>query len=145
MILSRRVSSFPEGFTSFMLFIMDSMTTPQLKPKPTRTRKKPTTPMATKSSPKVMTESTYPVKVKAERQYKHTEPVIIDSHIKDVQVLSTAAYIQDFKNRLHLNNVEVKELIDAHVEVYEYVKPYAVSAFTKAADYVKSLRDKSKD
>ena len=117
---------------------MDSMTTTQLKPKPTRTRKKTTT-------PKIMTESTYPVKVKAERQYKHTEPVIIDSHIKDVQVLSTAAYIQDFKNRLHLNNVEVKELIDAHVEVYDYVKPYAVSAFNKAADYVKSLRDKSKD
>ena len=117
---------------------MDSMTTTQLKPKPTRTRKKTTT-------PKTMTESTYPVKVKTERQYKHTEPVIIDSHIKDVQVLSTAAYIQDFKNRLHLNNVEVKELIDAHVEVYDYVKPYAVSAFTKAADYVKSLRNKSTD
>ena len=125
---------FTEGLTSFMLFIMDSMTTTQLKPKPTR--KKTTT-------TKTMTESTYiPNKV---RTYKHTEPVIIDSHIKDVQVLSTAAYIQDFKNRLHLNNVEVKELIDAHVEVYNYVKPYAVSTVTKVADYVKSLRDKSKD
>ena len=117
-----------------MLFIMDSMTTTQLKPKPTRTRKKTTT-------PKTMTESTYPVKTT--RQYKHTEPVIIDSHIKDVQVLSTAAYIQDFKNRVHLNNVEVKELIDAHVEVYNYVKPYAVSTVTKVADYVKSLRSKA--
>ena len=123
-----------------MLFIMDSMTTTQLKPKPTRTRKKTTTPMATKSSPKTMTESTYPVKTT--RQYKHTEPVIIDSHIKDVQVLSTAAYIQDFKNRVHLNNVEVKELIDAHVEVYNYVKPYAVKAVTKVADYVKSFNKK---
>ena len=121
-----------------MLFIMDSMTTTQLKPKPTRTRKKTTT------TPKPMTESTYTAN-KVVKTYKHTEPVIIDSHIKDVQVLSTAAYIQDFKNRLHLNNVEVKELIDAHVEVYDYVKPYAVSAFNKAADYVKSLRDKSKD
>ena len=119
---------------------MDSMTTTQLKPKPTRTRKKTTTPMATKSSPKTMTESTYPVKTT--RQYKHTEPVIIDSHIKDVQVLSTAAYIQDFKNRVHLNNVEVKELIDAHVEVYNYVKPYAVKAVTKVADYVKSFNKK---
>tara|TARA_R100000458_G_C8092224_1_gene122428 strand:- start:174 stop:527 length:354 start_codon:yes stop_codon:yes gene_type:complete len=115
---------------------MDSMTTTQLKPKPTRTKRKQTT-------PKPMTESTYSVKEKAVRQYKHTEPVIIDSHIKDVQVLSTAAYIQDFKNRLHLNNVEVKELIDSHVEVYEYVKPYAVSAFTKVSDYVKSLRSKA--
>ena len=135
MILSRRVSSFPEGFTSFMLFIMDSMTTTQLKPKPTRVRKKTTT------TPKTMTESTYiPNKV---RTYKHTEPVIIDSHIKDVQVLSTAAYIQDFKNRVHLNNVEVKELIEAHVEVYDYVKPYVVSTVTKVADYVKSLRSKA--
>ena len=125
---------FTEGLKSFMLFIKDSMTTTQLKPKPTR--KKTTT-------PKTMTESTYiPNKV---RTYKHTEPVIIDSHIKDVQVLSTAAYVQDFKNRVHLNNVEIKELIEAHVEVYEYVKPYVVSVTNKVATYVKSLRDKSKD
>jgi hypothetical protein len=119
-----------------MLFIMDNMTSTQTKPKASqsRTRRKTTT-------PKTMTESTYPVK--ADRSYKHTEPVIIDSHIKDVQVLSTAAYIQDFKNRVHLNNVEVKELIDAHVEVYNYVKPYAVNAVTKVADYVKSLRSKA--
>ena len=100
--------------------------------------------MATKSSPKIMTESTY-TPSKVVKTYKHTEPVIIDSHIKDVQVLSTAAYVQDFKNRVHLNNVEVKELIEAHVELYEYVKPYAVSAFNKAADYVKSLQGKSTD
>ena len=117
------------------------MTTTQLKPKPTRTRKKTTTPMATKSSPKVMTESTYPVKVKAERQYKHTEPVIIDSHLKDVQVLSTAAYVQDFKNRVHINNVEVKELIEAHVEVYNYVKPYMVKAYDAIVNKVKELRN----
>ena len=111
------------------------MTTTQLKPKPTRVRKTTT--------PKTMTESTYPTK--ATRQYKHTEPVIIDSHIKDVQVLSTAAYVQDFKNRVHLNNVEIKDLIEAHVEVYEYVKPYVVSATSKIAAYVKSLRKESKD
>ena len=112
------------------------MTTTQLQPKPTRTRRKQTT------TPKIMTESTY-TPSKVVKTYKHTEPVIIDSHIKDVQVLSTAAYIQDFKNRVHLNNVEVKELIEAHVEVYEYVKPYVVSTVTKVADYVKSLRSKA--
>ena len=107
--------------------------------KPRAARRRTTT-----TPKKTMTESTY-TPTKVVKTYKHTEPVIIDSHLKDVQVLSTAAYVQDFKNRVHLNNVEVKELIDAHVEVYEYVKPYAVSAFTKAADYVKTLRDKSKD
>ena len=129
---------FTEGLKSFMLFIKDSMTTTQLKPKPTRVRKKTTT------TPKTMTESTYTPN-KVIKTYKHTEPVIIDSHIKDVQVLSTAAYVQDFKNRVHLNNVEIKELIEAHVEVYEYVKPYVVSVTNKVATYVKSLRDKSKD
>ena len=111
------------------------MTSTQTKANPSqsRARRKQTT-------PKTMTESTYPTKVKS---YKHTEPVVIDSHLKDVQVLSTAAYVQDFKNRIHLNNVEVKELINAHVEVYEYVKPYAVNAVTKVADYVKSLRSKA--
>ncbi len=86
-----------------------------------------------------MTESTY-TPTKVVKTYKHTEPVIIDSHLKDVQVLSTAAYVQDFKNRVHINNVEVKELIEAHVEVYSYVKPYVVSAVTKVAEYVKTLR-----
>ena len=112
---------------------MDSMTTTQLKPKP---RRKTTT-------PKTMTESTYTTKVT--KSYKHTEPVVIDSHLKDVQVLSTAAYVQDFKNRIHINNVEVKELINAHVEVYEYVKPYVVSTVSTVANYVKSLRDKPKE
>ena len=129
---------FTEGLKSFMLFIKDSMTTTQLKPKPTRVRKKTTT------TPKTMTESTYTPN-KVIKTYKQTEPVIIDSHIKDVQVLSTAAYVQDFKNRVHLNNVEIKDLIEAHVEVYEYVKPYVVSATSKIAAYVKSLRKESKD
>ena len=124
---------FTEGLKSFMLFIMDSMTTTQLKPKQ---RRKTTT-------PKTMTESTYTTKVT--KSYKHTEPVVIDSHLKDVQVLSTAAYVQDFKNRIHINNVEVKELINAHVEVYEYVKPYVVSTVSTLDNYVKSLRDKPKE
>ena len=113
------------------------MTSTQTKAKPSqsRARRKQTT-------PKTMTESTYPTKVKS---YKHTEPVVIDSHLKDVQVLSTAAYVQDFKNRIHLNNVEVKELINAHVEVYDFVKPHVVNAFNITRDYVNSLRNKSKD
>ena len=97
--------------------------------------------MATKSSPKkTMTESTY-TPTKVVKTYKHTEPVIIDSHLKDVQVLSTAAYVQDFKNRVHINNVEVKELIEAHVEVYNYVKPYMVKAYDAIVNKVKELRN----
>ena len=85
-----------------------------------------------------MTETIYPVKTP--RVYKHTEPVIIDSHLKDVQVLSTAAYIQDFKNRVHINNVEVKELIDQHVEIYNHVKPYMVNSYNAIVNKLKELR-----
>ena len=106
-------------------------TTTKTKASQSRTRRKPTT------TPKTMTETPYPTKV---RKYKHTEPVVIDSHLDEVQVISTAAYIQDFKNRAHLNNVEVKELFDQHVEIYNHVQPHVVNAFTKVVDYVKSLR-----
>ena len=109
--------------------------------KPRAARRRTTTPMATKSSPKkTMTESTY-TPTKVVKTYKHTEPVIIDSHLKDVQVLSTAAYVQDFKNRVHIHNVEVKELIEAHVEVYNYVKPYMVKAYDAIVNKVKELRN----
>ena len=85
-----------------------------------------------------MTQTIYPAKTP--REYKHPEPVIIDSHLKDVQVLSTAAYIQDFKNRVHINNVEVKELIDQHVEIYNHVKPYVVNSYNAIVDKLKELR-----
>ena len=103
------------------------------KPRAARRRTTPT-------PKKTMTESTY-TPTKVVKTYKHTEPVIIDSHLKDVQVLSTAAYVQDFKNRVHINNVEVKELIEAHVEVYNYVKPYMVKAYDAIVNKVKELRN----
>ena len=102
--------------------------------KPRVTRRKTTTPK------KTMTESTY-TPTKVVKTYKHTEPVIIDSHLKDVQVLSTAAYVQDFKNRVHINNVEVKELIEANVEGYNYVQPYMVKAYDAVVIKVKELRN----
>ena len=49
--------------------------------------------------------------------------------------------MQDFKNRVHINNVEVKELIEAHVEVYNYVQPYMVKAYDAVVSKVKELRN----
>ena len=104
------------------------MTTTKLKPRPVRKQ-------VTK---KTMTEQTYAVADK-QRSYTHTEPVIIDSHLKDVQVLSTASYVQDFKNRVHINNVEVKDLFDQHVEIFNHVKPYVVDSIEWATGKVKEL------
>ena len=108
-----------------MLFIMDSMTTTQTKPKP---RRKTTTPMATKSSPKPMTESTYPVIVTKQRDFTHKEPVIIPSHLEEVPVISAASYIKDARNRWYIHSVELKEVWDVHVDMFNKVKPHALNA-----------------
>ena len=103
------------------------MTTTQTKP---RTRRKTTTPMATKSSPKPMTESTYPVT--KQRDFTHKEPVIIPSHLDEIPVISAASYIKDARNRWYIHTVELKEVWDVHVDMFNKVKPHALNAH----DYV---------
>jgi len=101
---------------------MDSMTTTQTKP---RTRRKTTT-------PKPMTESTYPVIVTKQRDFTHKEPVIIPSHLEEVPVISAASYIKDARNRWYIHTVELKEVWDVHVNMFNTVKPHAL----KAHDYI---------
>ena len=103
-----------------MLFIMDSMTTTQLKPKPTRTRKTTT--------PKPMTESTYPVTITKQRDFTHKEPVIIPSHLDEIPVISAASYIKDARNRWYIHTVELKEVWDVHVDLFNKAKPHVLNA-----------------
>ena len=98
------------------------MTTTQIKPKPVRTRKTTT--------PKQMTESTYPVK--KQRDFTHKEPVIIPSHLEEIPVISAASYIKDARNRWYIHSVELKEVWDVHVDMFNKVKPHALNAH----DYV---------
>ena len=67
---------------------------------------------------------------------KHNPPIVIDSHLEDVSVIAMSAYVQDFRNRMYINNVELKKLWEDHVNVYHTVKPY----FVKAIDKVKELQ-----
>ena len=97
------------------------MTTTQLKPK---TRRKTTT------TPKQMTESTYPVT--KQRDFTHKEPVIIPSHLDEIPVISAASYIKDARNRWYIHTVELKEVWDVHVNMFNTVKPHALNAH----DYV---------
>ena len=101
---------------------MDSMTTTQPKP---RTRRKTTT-------PKIMTETPYPVTVTKQRDFTHKEPVIIPSHLEEVPVISAASYIKDARNRWYIHTVELKEVWDVHVNMFNTVKPHAL----KAHDYI---------
>ena len=100
----------------------DSMTTTQIKPKASqsRTRRKTTT------TPKTMTESTYPVT--KQRDFTHKEPVIIPSHLEEIPVISAASYIKDARNRWYIHTVELKEVWDVHVDMFNKVKPHALNA-----------------
>ena len=68
----------------------------QLKPRPTRTRKKK------------VPEQTYPSKVTITKE----EPITltkVKSHLPNIQLISRDALWEDFRARVKINNYEVKE------------------------------------
>ena len=86
------------------------MTATQLKPRPVRKQ-------VTK---KTMTEQSYPLTNK----FTHSEPIVINSHLENIPVISSASYIKDARNRWYIHSTEVKELWDQHVNIFHTVKPY---------------------
>ena len=71
----------------------------QLKPRPTRTRKKK------------VTEQTYPSKVTITKE----EPITltkVKSHLPDIQLISKDALWEDFQNRVKINNYELKAAME---------------------------------
>ena len=102
--------------------------TPKLQPKPVRTNNN-----SSQSQPVVITK---------QQNFTHKEPIIIPSHLDEVPVISAASYIKDARNRWFIHTVEVKEVWDVHVDLFNKVKPHALSAH----DYVvKSYLEYSKD
>jgi len=73
-----------------------------------------------------------PIVVTKQRDFTHKEPIIIPSHLDEVPVISAASYIKDARNRWFIHTVEVKEVWDVHVNLFNQVKPHALSAH----DYV---------
>ena len=73
-----------------------------------------------------------PVVITKQRDFTHKEPIIIPSHLDEVPVISAASYIKDARNRWFIHTVEVKEVWDVHVDLFNKVKPHALNAH----DYV---------
>ena len=92
-------------------------TTKKLNPKPVRNTE------VSQSQPVVITK---------QRDFTHKEPIIIPSHLEEVPVISAASYIKDARNRWYIHTVEVKEVWDVHVNLFNNVKPHVL----KAHDYV---------
>ena len=93
-------------------------TTKKLQPKPIR-------------KVDTMTESPTVVITK-QRDFTHKEPVIIPSHLDEIPVISAASYIKDARNRWYIHTVEVKEVWDVHVNLFNNAKPHLL----KAHEYV---------
>ena len=72
------------------------------------------------------------VVITKQRDFTHKEPIIIPSHLEEVPVISAASYIKDARNRWYIHTVEVKEVWDVHVNLFNQVKPHVLSAH----DYV---------
>ena len=94
--------------------------TAKLQPKPTR-----------KTPAKVEEPAKVVVAIK-QRDFTHKEPIIIPSHLEEVPVISAASYIKDARNRWYIHTVEVKEVWDVHVNLFNSAKPHIL----KAHDYV---------
>ena len=81
----------------------------QLKPRPTRPRKKK------------VTEQTYPSKVTITKE----EPITltkVKSHLPDIQVIDRDALWEDFRNRVKINNYEIKEVMKDLKSVVEFTR-----------------------
>ena len=102
------------------------MTASKLQAKPTR--KVSTTP----KPPAVV--------ITKQRDFTHKEPIIIPSHLDDVPVISAASYVKDARNRWYIHNVELKEVFDAHVNVFNAVKPHALKAHAYIVEQFNTLR-----
>ena len=90
------------------------MTTTKLQPKPIR---------------KVNTMTETPtVVITKQRDFTHKEPVIIPSHLDEIPVISAASYIKDARNRWYIHTVELKEVWDVHVDLFNKAKPHVLNA-----------------
>ncbi len=76
------------------------------------------------------------VTITKEHPRSHKSPVIITSHLEDIPVISSASYIQDARNRWYIHSIEVRNLWDEHVNIYNTIKPHVVNI----VDKVKTLR-----
>ena len=90
--------------------------TAKLQPKPTR-----------KTPAKVEEPAKVVVAIK-QRDFTHKEPIIIPSHLEEVPVISAASYIKDARNRWYIHTVEVKEVWDVHVDLFNKAKPHVLNA-----------------
>ena len=81
-----------------------------------------------------------PAPLMRQRDFTHKEPIIIPSHLDEIPVISAASYVKDARNRWYIHNVEIKEVFDAHVSLFNVVKPHALTAHDYIVKQFNTLR-----
>ena len=93
------------------------MTTTSLKPRPIRKKR-------TTTKYKTMTEQTPLVNDTINKQTSHSLETItkVQSHLPDIQLISRDALLNDFKNRVKINNYEVKTAVKEFKQLVSQAK-----------------------
>ena len=94
------------------------------------------------ATPKLQPKPIRKVTVNKQKDFTHKEPVIIPSHLDDIPLISAASYIKDARNRWYIHTVELKEVLDVHVNLFNKAKPYILDAH---AYVVKRYQELTKD
>ena len=76
------------------------------------------------------------VTITKEHPRSHKPPVIVTAHLEDIPLIASHSYIQDARNRWYIHSIEVRNLWDEHVNIYNTIKPHVVNI----VDKVKTLR-----
>ena len=82
------------------------------------------------------------VVITKQRDFKHKEPVIIPSHLDEIPVISAASYIKDARNRWYIHTVELKEVWDVHVNLFNNIKPHVLNAHEYVVNRYQELTTK---
>ena len=96
------------------------MSTPTLKPRPVYTKRSTTK--------KTMTEQTKPPLQTLTK---------VQSHLPEVQLIDRNALWDDFRNRMKINNYELKQAMEDLKGVVKATQPYVEKAVTKVKEFRK--------
>ena len=83
-----------------------------------------------------MTEQTYESKVTITEQVPVTLTKV-QSHLPDIQLIDRNALWDDFRNRMKINNYELKQAMEDLKGVVRATQPYVEKAVTKVKEFRK--------
>tara|TARA_R100001594_G_scaffold1358_1_gene5840 strand:+ start:1094 stop:1435 length:342 start_codon:yes stop_codon:yes gene_type:complete len=111
------------------------MTTTTVKPRTTRKRGRPAKRRKTMIEHSPLKETTPEIVTEQPKSIN-----LVESHLDDIYLIERDALWDDFKNRIKINNYEVKKVMEDFKKVVTETNRLASPYVNKAVDKVKALR-----